>query len=145
MTGSADKESTINDGKINVRVLFFGAARDVAGQSEVELTLTGPTSAADAFAQLQKRYPELRRFGRSLLFAVNQEYAPRDCQVQEGDELALFPPVSGGSNADAGTKETEDANTGTAGVPPASRMARRMLDLRRSSRVHRRAGRPRSQ
>lgn len=108
------------DGKIMVRVLFFGAARDVAGQSEVDLTLTGPTDAADAFAQLQRIYPELRRFGRSLLFAVNQVYAPRDCQVQDGDELALFPPVSGGSNPDTEIEETADPTTGTAGVSPAS-------------------------
>jgi len=85
--------------KIKVRVLFFGAARDAAGHSEVELTLAGPADAADAFEQILTIYPDLRRFGRSLLFAVNQEYAPRECQVQEGDELALFPPVSGGSAA----------------------------------------------
>ena len=120
MIATSDKASTAKDGTINVRVLFFGAARDVAGQREVELTLNGPTDAADAFAQLQRIYPELRRFGRSLLFAVNQEYAPRDCQVHEGDELALFPPVSGGSTQDMQIDENEDVDTGTAGVPPAS-------------------------
>src|SRR5882724_1097560 len=95
---TASENST--KGKVNVRVLFFGAARDVAGHSEVELTLAGPTNAAGALEQLLTTYPELRRFGRSLLFAVNQEYAPHDCQVQDGDELALFPPVSGGVTAD---------------------------------------------
>ena len=98
MTPSED--STTADAKINVRVLFFGAARDIAGHNEVELALVGPTDAADAFAQLLKLYPELRRFGRSLLFAVNQEYSPPGRQVQDGDELALFPPVSGGSGSD---------------------------------------------
>jgi molybdopterin synthase catalytic subunit len=109
-------------------VLFFGAARDAAGHNEVDLTLVGPTDAADAFEQLLQAYPELRRFGRSLLFAVNQEYAPHGRQVHDGDELALFPPVSGGSSADAETRrhgdteieETTDAHTGTAGDPPAS-------------------------
>ena len=107
-----------------MRVLFFGAARDVAGHSEVDLTLAGPTDAAGAFEQLLQAYPELRRFGRSLLFAVNQEYAPRERQVHDGDELALFPPVSGDSSADAETRrhgdteieETTAAPTGTAGV-----------------------------
>ena len=114
-----------------MRVLFFGAARDVAGHNEVDLALIGPTDAADAFEQLLEIYPKLRRFGRSLLFAVNQEYAPRERQVQHGDELALFPPVSGGEGPDAATrrqgdtetKRTENASTGTAGVPPASTLA----------------------
>jgi molybdopterin synthase catalytic subunit len=109
-----------------VRVLFFGAARDAAGHSEVDFTLTGPTNAADAFAQLLIAFPDLRRFGRSLLFAVNQEYAEHDRLVKNGDELALFPPVSGGADEnlpqrhrDTETAENEHANTGTAGVPPA--------------------------
>ena len=131
-----------DEGKIRVRVLFFGAARDASGRSEVELTLNGPTEATDAFAQLLRVYPELRRFGRSLLFAVNQEYAPRDRQVHDGDELAFFPPVSGGSNPDTGTgrhgdtaiKETETANTGTAGVPPAS-TGEHLGDKKRHSRL----------
>ena len=108
-------EASTAAGQINVRVLFFGAARDAAGHSEVDLTLAGPTDSADAFEQLLRIYPELRRFGRSLLFAVNQEYAPRECLVQEGDELALFPPVSGGQGQEADTE-----NTGSAGVSPAS-------------------------
>ena len=80
-----------------MRVLFFGAARDVAGRSEVDLTMNGPADAACAFEQVLAAYPALRRFGRSLLFAVNQEYAPGDRQVHDGDELAVFPPVSGGA------------------------------------------------
>lgn len=83
--------------RILVRVLFFGAARDHAGRDEVELTLRAPASAAAAFEEILSLYPALRRFGRSLLFAVNQEYARPDAPVQAGDELAVFPPVSGGS------------------------------------------------
>ena len=58
---------------------------------EVELILTGPTDAADAFAQLLKVYPELRRFGRSLLFAVNQEYARRIAQVKRRRRIGTLP------------------------------------------------------
>jgi len=89
--GAVDRE------RIRVRVLFFGAARDAAGDDEVELQIHAPASAASAFEEIMASYPELRRFGRSLLFAVNQEYArDADKQVREGDELAVFPPVSGG-------------------------------------------------
>ncbi|HEX8141368.1 MAG TPA: molybdopterin converting factor subunit 1 [Pyrinomonadaceae bacterium] len=84
---------------IVVRVLFFGAARDITGSSEIELEISAPASAASALEEVLARYPELRRFGRSLLMAVNQEYAREDSDVREGDELALFPPVSGGTEA----------------------------------------------
>ena len=87
--------------QIAVRVLFFGAARDVVGQSEVTLSLDGPTKARAAFEQVVDKFPELRRFGRSLLFAINEEYASADREVRAGDELALFPPVSGGAGQDA--------------------------------------------
>ncbi len=87
-----------------MRVLFFGAARDVAGHSEVDFTLNVPANAASAFDQVLAAYPELRRFGRSLLFAINQEYAPREREVRDGDELAVFPPVSGGSAKEEATE-----------------------------------------
>ncbi|MGH9929623.1 MAG: molybdopterin converting factor subunit 1 [Pyrinomonadaceae bacterium] len=93
--------------EIAVRVLFFGAARDATGQGEVDLVLPSTPTAASALAAVLKEFPALARFGRSLLFAVNQEYAQADREVHDGDELAVFPPVSGGS-------------TGTAGEPPAS-------------------------
>ncbi len=83
--------------QLNVRVIFFAAARDVVGRREAELTLVGPANAAGAFEQVLRTFPGLRRFGSSLLFAVNQEYAPVDREIRDGDELAVFPPVSGGS------------------------------------------------
>ena len=83
--------------KITVRALFFGAARDATGAGESELTLDAPTNAAGARAALVARYPALARFGASLLLAVNQEYAEAAQTIRDGDELAVFPPVSGGA------------------------------------------------
>src|ERR1043165_3553198 len=92
---------------IRVRVLFFGAARDIAGASELELDLKSPATAGSALEEILARYAELRRFGRSLLFAVNQEYAQAlEMEVREGDELAVFPPVSGGGEDE--TKKSRD-------------------------------------
>ncbi|MGB7924758.1 MAG: molybdenum cofactor biosynthesis protein MoaE [Pyrinomonadaceae bacterium] len=88
---------------IRVRVLFFGAAREIAGETEVELRVRAPATSASAFEEIMTNYPELRRYGRSLLFAINQEYARETGrEVREGDELAVFPPVSGGAEDDAG-------------------------------------------
>jgi molybdopterin converting factor subunit 1 len=102
--------------EIAVRVLFFGAARDAVGQTEVDVSLKGNSTAANAFEEVLEKFPKLRRFGRSLLFAVNQEYAAADREVKDGDELAVFPPVSGGSGVDTETRRHGDGETGTAGV-----------------------------
>src|ERR1044072_10036906 len=82
---------------MNIRVLFFGAARDAVGANQMDLTLEAPATVSSAFQSLKDRFEKLERFGRSLLFAVNQEYATPETQLNENDELAVFPPVSGGS------------------------------------------------
>lgn len=109
-----------NENERRVTVLFFGAARDIVAATEMQLELKATTAAA-ALEELLEKFPELRRFGRSLLFAVNQEYAQPDREIKDGDELALFPPVSGGCAAEKhDSQETEAPAAGTAGVPPAS-------------------------
>ena len=96
-----------SNNEISVRVLFFGAARDAVGQAEVDFVLQGTPTAESAFAAVMKKFPDLARFGRSLLFAVNQEYAQADREVHDGDELAVFPPVSGGSSKAADSPTTD--------------------------------------
>jgi molybdopterin converting factor subunit 1 len=124
--------------EIHVRVLFFGAARDAAGHETLELSLSSPANVATAFAQLLADYPALARFGNSLLLAVNQEYALSDRTLSDGDELAVLPPVSGGSEETATEaqrhrvgegSEKEPANTGNAGAPPAPTHARDFFEL----------------
>lgn len=104
--------TTTHNIEIKVRVLFFGAARDTVGQNEVELSLRS-TNANAAFAELLAQFPALSRFGRSLLFAVNQEYVKPDQLLRDGDELAVFPPVSGGATAGAAGDEAEHSDAAT--------------------------------
>lgn len=102
--------------RIRVRVLFFGAAREAINADEEWLDVRAPATIASVFEEVLEHYTELRRFGRSLLVAVNEEYAPVDREVHEGDELAVFPPVSGGageSKTDAGVQRNRDAETAT--------------------------------
>jgi len=86
------------ESQVRVRVLFFGAARDAVNANQLELSLDAPATVSTAFKNLAARFSQLERFGRSLLFAVNQEYATPDTQLNDNDELAVFPPVSGGSH-----------------------------------------------
>ena len=96
---------------IRVRVLLFGAARDAAGQAEIELLLAREDTSGQALAQLIEKYPQLSRFGRSLLIAVNQEYARPDVQLSDGDELAVFPPVSGGASQSTSDRDFFELTT----------------------------------
>ncbi|HEX3559828.1 MAG TPA: molybdenum cofactor biosynthesis protein MoaE [Pyrinomonadaceae bacterium] len=91
---------------IRVRLLLFGAAREAAATDEAMLDVGARATAREAFERALAEYPDLRRFRSSLLVAVNQEYA-RDLEVElkDGDEIALFPPVSGGSDERAAPSE----------------------------------------
>jgi MoaE-MoaD fusion protein len=81
-----------------VKVLFFGAARDIAGEPEIDFEFPEQIGARAAFTVILEKYPALaEKFGKSLLFAVNQTYASGEETIRNGDELAIFPPVSGGS------------------------------------------------
>jgi len=127
-------QSTNDNQKIQVRVLFFGADRDIVGLEELDLSLTSPTNAGAAKEQILTSYPDLRRFGNSLLFAVNQEYAQPDRQIQDGDELAVFPPVSGGSESATETQgrredQPEHDDAGSADVSSASFLAKDFFEL----------------
>jgi molybdopterin synthase catalytic subunit len=93
---------------IKVNVLFFGAARDATGAAEAQLTLNAPHDSLSALEQVLSTYPDLRRFGNSLLLAVNQEYASANREISDGDELAVFPPVSGGASADVPSASTSN-------------------------------------
>jgi len=84
--------------QVSIRVLFFGAARDAVDATQLDLSLDAPATVSSAFRTMAARFSQLERFGRSLLFAVNQEYATPDTVLKENDELAVFPPVSGGSD-----------------------------------------------
>ena len=94
--------------RARVRVLFFGAARELAAD-EATLEVETPATARAVFERVLADYPALGRFGRTLLVAVNQEYA-RDLEreVRDGDELAFFPPVSGG-HEEAAAEASDDA------------------------------------
>lgn len=76
-------------------VLLFGITRDLVGQSTVAVPLTKGTRVADLMTHLNEQYPALANV-KSILVAVNSEYAEPDTLLTPSDEVALIPPVSGG-------------------------------------------------
>lgn len=95
----------MSEGQIKITVLLFGQAREWAGASTLQLELSSPASVATAFATLKQRHGRLADIERSLLFAVNEEYATTDRLLAEGDQLAVLPPVSGGSEPSAAQRD----------------------------------------
>ena len=80
-----------------VKILFFASLKDLVGKSEIEINLEGKASVRDVFQKLQIRYPLLKKYENILLVAVNQEYSNLDTPISPNDEIAFFPPVSGGA------------------------------------------------
>ena len=82
---------------MQVRVLFFGVLKDLAGKSSDTVDLPAGASIHDLMANYALSCPQLKPSLASLAVAVNQQYASPDTVLQSGDEVALLPPVSGGS------------------------------------------------
>ena len=77
---------------VHVRVRLFAALRERAGSGSVEIELPDDSRVRDVWGAL-----DLGDEPPGILFAVNRAYAERDSALAAGDEIALIPPVSGGS------------------------------------------------
>jgi MoaE-MoaD fusion protein len=82
---------------MRVRVLYFGMLKDLAGKSSESLDLPEGATIGDALARLELQIPALKKALGSIAVAVNHQYAGADTKLKSDDEVALLPPVSGGS------------------------------------------------
>ncbi len=82
--------------KLRVKVRYFGSAKDDAGTDREEIDLSVSASLVDFKHALYEEHPALKARSGNLLFAVNQSYSNDAIKLSEGDEIAVFPVVSGG-------------------------------------------------
>jgi molybdopterin synthase catalytic subunit len=82
---------------MEVRVLFFGMLKDFAGRESEHLSLPQNATLEDLLAHYGEGNPRFKQALSSIAISVNQEYAPHSTKLVNGDEVALLPPVSGGS------------------------------------------------
>jgi sulfur-carrier protein len=81
-----------------IRVLFLAQLREQLGTAELQIEDKNVASTAELKQYLVSTYPHWEPFvsNGKLLVAVNHEYAKADTIIKSGDEVAFFPPVTGG-------------------------------------------------
>jgi molybdopterin converting factor subunit 1 len=81
---------------ISIRVKLFAVAKDLVGTGDVELSLQDGSHAFNVLDHFLKVNPGLSSWKSHLRIAVNAEYVELNHRLQDGDEVAIIPPVSGG-------------------------------------------------
>lgn len=77
---------------MSIKVRYFASLKESVGRAGDELQATSPQPARNVWQRLNPDLP----IPETLLAAINMEYVSLDALVYDGDELAFFPPVTGG-------------------------------------------------
>jgi molybdopterin synthase catalytic subunit/molybdopterin converting factor small subunit len=85
---------------MKVEVRLFARYREAAGRDRVEIDLPEGGTVETAWEAVSRRFPALGQYRPFTLFALREDYVSPDHRLGEGDELCLFPPVSGGSGGE---------------------------------------------
>jgi len=83
---------------MRVRVLFFAGLRERAGAPSADLELPVGATVETAMDSARRATPRQWKVTTRIMTAVNEEYVPVTHELKDGDELALIPPVSGGTS-----------------------------------------------
>jgi len=82
---------------MQVCVLYFGVLKDVCGTDRTSIELDEGSTVASLVDRVLSQTTGNPGLWESIAVAVNQEYVRNTVILQDGDEVALLPPVSGGS------------------------------------------------
>jgi len=94
---------------MRVRVLFFGVLKDLAGRGSEDVEFAEGADLRAVLHHYAVLSPGIARMAGSIVVARNRAFAAPSTRVSEGDEIALLPPVSGGSENGVDGLEIEDA------------------------------------
>ena len=81
---------------MRVTIRLFARLRDLAGSGELVRDVDSPATVHSVWSTLLAEMPALREYERTMSVAVNADYSRMNAAVQDGDEVAFLPPVSGG-------------------------------------------------
>ena len=94
---------------MRVRILFFGQLKEVAGRERDTLELPEGARVSDLLRRYAELKPALQPYYDVMAVALNQEYSEAGTPLHEGDEVALIPPVRGGSGKRPAAQKEESA------------------------------------
>lgn len=80
---------------MELKLLYFGISRDHANKDEEHLKVKEGIRVSDIREELKQKYPSLEDI-QNFAMAVNESYAEDDLRLEDGDTVAVIPPVSGG-------------------------------------------------
>ncbi|HKW43261.1 MAG TPA: molybdopterin converting factor subunit 1 [Thermoplasmata archaeon] len=83
---------------MHVRVRLFATFREIVGEPRLAWTAKDGATLAALVEAIVARYPDLARHRDGMLLAVNATFASPETVLRDNDEVALMPPVSGGSS-----------------------------------------------
>jgi sulfur-carrier protein len=81
---------------MSIHVLFFATLAELTGLRHAEVSAVEHPDVGAIFNNFATSHPRLEARRGSILCAVNSEFARFESPVRDGDEVAFFPPVSGG-------------------------------------------------
>ncbi len=81
---------------MEIKVKLFAALSELVGERELIWELTNGATIEDLMQELANAYSEFAPRQANLHTALNRKYVPRSTKLADGDEVAIFPPVSGG-------------------------------------------------
>lgn len=94
--GPETDRGLVAGGSVKVRVRLFAGLKELIGRQDITVELPEGASVGDLREKLGGDIPRLASFLPSLVCAVNEEYRLPEYPLNDGDEVALIPPISGG-------------------------------------------------
>ena len=79
-----------------VTVQLFASIKDEVGHSSIDIELTEPATVADLRNSIAKAYPSTGPIVSRSAFALDNQFVGDDKTINENNEVACIPPVSGG-------------------------------------------------
>jgi molybdopterin synthase sulfur carrier subunit len=80
---------------MRIKVTYYGQFRDITGLSEEEIEAKDGVTVVELRDQVREKHPRIAA-KREILVAINNSFAPLETVIKQDDQVAFFPPVSGG-------------------------------------------------
>lgn len=91
-----DEQLMMSNQPITITLKLFAAYEEAYGQSEINLQFPPNSPVKRVLDRVIKEHPSLEQWRETTRFGINLDFVSPDTLLQEGDEVVLIPPVSGG-------------------------------------------------